>query len=899
MGTKASTHGQVPFRLNALKLAPPAAALQAISREGVCSAICNTSATLSLLCAPAGFGKTTAMSQAYRELQDRGSPVAWLSLAPADNEIARLSIYLIAALRSVIELSFDPSEINDARGDFASANVRTYQLLEELPLIGTGFVLFIDELEHITDFEALRFVERLIGALDPGQRLVIGSRRSPNLHLGRLRVQGRLQELGIEALRFSETETGQFVRARLPSVIDDNEIRHLHGRTDGWPAALQLAAMATLLGKPGGQLPPKDISGSIADFLAEDVLDRLPQEQRTFLQRSSIFEMFCPEMCDAVFATTDSAAWIQKTLAENLFLNKIDADGDWYRYHPLFHEFLQKECALTFRNDVRGFHAKAANWLGTAGRTGLAIDHAIIASEYELAADLIEQCAMRYVRTGQMKAVCGWIARLPEEAVIAHPRLMIAGAYANTYLHKYREAGELIAKLDVATLGTVELADDLLLIRIMLAVWTDNIGNAFEISLANQDKLASGDPYAIGLIQNVIAYSHAFHGYYFFAHQSIATAKRALMSVNALHALTYSTWLEGALSLLQGDALDAHARASASLAQVVNAGQKYSSASPVAAVNFMEVLYEINDLERIEALVDDYLPLIRETCIPDHAIIAHRIAARLYALSGRQAQALEVLNTLQDLGDARSIPRFSAAARLDRIWIASVAGDLSTVNRLLPLVTTESIWKPFHGLWTHAEDIDDAQIATFRYALLSGDAASATTQIEVAVRQAEAGNRRRRVFRLQCLLAQAHELARRRQRALDILERTLVAAHSLGLIRVFADEAWCLLPLLEALALRDTAIPQDYLFRLMEAVRKNLHSHRGSSAPEQPADAILSPRERQILNLVAEGFSNKELAARVLVAESTVETFLHRINTKLGTRNRTQAVARGRDLKLI
>lgn len=890
-----------PFRLNALKLAPPAAAAQAINRDAVCSLICSTPATLVLLSAPAGFGKTTSMSQAYRELKAKQSAVAWLTFDPADNDLGRMGMYVVAALRSIFaELSIDPGELDALRGDFSAANSRVCRLLDEMPLLSAPFVLFLDEFEHITDPEALAFLDRLMAALDTGQRLVIGSRRNTNRNLGRLRVQGRLIELGIEALRFSEAETRQFVNVRMRSEIADTELLRLHGHTEGWPAALQLATMGSLFDKASNRSLPKELSGSIADYLAEDVLDRLPHEQRTFLLRSSIFEMFCPAMCDEAFQTADSAVWIAKTVAENLFLNKIDADGDWYRYHPLFHEFLRHECEIAFGNDVRQFHVRASRWLDTAGRTGGAIVHAIAAQDNEFAADLIEKSAMRYVRTGQMKAVCDWVSTLPEHCLSARPGLMIAGAYANTYLHKYGEAGALVARLDAAKANALDVADDLLLIKVMLAAWTDNLGAAFEIALANQDNLASADPYVVGVIRNVVAYSHAFRGYYFFAHQNVAAAKRALSSINALHGLSYSIWLEASLSLLQGDAADACSRASILLNQVVNAGHKYSSASPVAAATLLEALYEMNDFDMIEALAEDYLPLIRETCLPDQIIIAHRVVARVHTLRKQHAQALQVLNLLQDLGDARGIPRFASAARLDRIWMASLAGDLSTVNRLLPLVTVESIWAPFKGLWTFAEDIDDPKIAAFRYALLSGTAHSIIGEIEAAMRQAESANRRRRVLRLQCLLAQCHELCRRRQKAQDILEQTLNAAQSLGLVRVFADESWCLVPLLEALSLRNTALAPDYLFKILDAARQrpgNAPSTQSTAMPE--TESLLSPRERQILIMLAEGYSNKELATRVSVAESTIETYLHRINTKLGTRNRTQAVARGRELGLL
>ncbi|MCX7170595.1 MAG: LuxR C-terminal-related transcriptional regulator [Proteobacteria bacterium] len=266
----------------------------------------------------------------------------------------------------------------------------------------------------------------------------------------------------------------------------------------------------------------------------------------------------------------------------------------------------------------------------------------------------------------------------------------------------------------------------------------------------------------------------------------------------------------------------------------------------------------------------------------------------------RPERALEVLNLLQDLGDARGIPRLAAAARLDRIWIALVERDLVTANRLLPLAAAEHIWQPYAGRWTYAEDIDDPEIAAVRLALLSGEASNVIGKIEQASSRAEAANRRRRFLRLQCLLAQAHEFSRRRHRALEILERTLAAAEPGGMTRVFADESWCLLPLLQAMSARANAISPAYIAKITEAATYTLG--RPAVLPEEhAADArtLLSPREVQILLLLSEGHSNKALSAKLNVAESTIETYLHRINVKLGARNRTQAVARGRELDLI
>ncbi|MBI5920198.1 MAG: hypothetical protein HY847_00965 [Betaproteobacteria bacterium] len=904
MKNNATAHDREATRLNTVKFAPPSSANSSVPRESLGKLILHAEENIVLVSAPAGFGKTTAMSQVYRQWAEQGMTVVWLTLDAADNHIGRFGMYVSAALSlSIPELSVETQFSNDLMSEISTASVRLYRLLDELPLISKPFVFFLDEFEHITDPNVLGFVDRMLCALAQGQKMVIGSRRNPSLHLGRLRVQGRLLELDVDQLRFSIEETRCFVRQRIPGETLDVEWDRYHDKTEGWPAALQLAITATLLRKSPAEFVPREFSGSdrgFADYLAEDVLARLPVDQQTFLLRSSIFDMFSPELCDSVFQITDSETLIGKSVSENLFLSKVDADGDWYRYHPLFLEFLRKQFDHGLRHEIPQLHLAAAKWFAERGRLTPAISHALAASDHNLAATFMEQSAMTYLCSGQLNIIHQWLEMLPESCLIGHPRLLVAGAYATTFLHRYEDASRLLSKLDAVKPDEQNISGDLLAIKIMLSAWTDNLRECFNIALEGQRTLASVDPYVVGLMHNAVAYYHQCQGYFYFSLQTLAVSKQALTSINALHGLTYARTFEGAISMLQGDTANAHSRAAAALSQANSAGHRYSSASPVAASYLAEVLYETNRLDDVEPLIDDYLTLMRETCIPDQIIVAHRIAARVHAMRKRPERALEVLNLLQDLGDARGIPRLAATARLDRIWLALVERDLVTANRLLPLAAAEHIWQPFAGMWTYAEDIEDPEIAAFRLALLSGEASNIIGKIEQASSRAEAANRRRRYLRLQCLLAQAHESSRRRHRALEILERTLAAAEPGGMIRVFADESWCLLPLLQAMSARPSTVSPAYLTRISEAATYTTGrpaTHVDEHLPD--AKSLLSPREVQILLLLSEGYSNKALSAKLNVAESTIETYLHRINVKLGSRNRTQAVARGRELDLI
>lgn len=275
--------------------------------------------------------------------------------------------------------------------------------------------------------------------------------------------------------------------------------------------------------------------------------------------------------------------------------------------------------------------------------------------------------------------------------------------------------------------------------------------------------------------------------------------------------------------------------------------------------------------------------VIHDGCLPDHIIVAYRVLARIQAQRGQYAQALVTLDTLQDLGDVRSIPRISAASRIDKHRLA--------------LLADASVWQSSSGFLLYAENLDDPLVADARLALVEGSVRAVIPRLQDAICEANALNRRRRVARLQCLLAQAFDVARRRPQALETLERALLQAEPGGMLRVFADEPWHLHDLLQALADRKCAVSPGYLQNLRAAATRT--EPVAPKGPLQDEAMRLSPKEGQILRRLAEGHSNKELARKLFVTENTVETHLRRIYGKLGIRSRTQAVARALELGLI
>jgi len=898
-------HPQPPsnpgIRVNTRKLRPSYDATGKVERSRIFTLVDRSSANLVLVTAPAGYGKTTTLSQLYCQMRTAGRAACWLTVDASDDDLGRFTFYLRAALGSVLEEVHEPESAGPGLDGSAASSARVQQLLETLDLTEAPFVLFIDEFEEIGSTKVLQLLGEIVAGLSPGQQIVLGSRQTPDLPLGRLRVSGRLLEIDADLLKFDREESRRYIAGRLPCALNEAELDTLQDRTDGWPAALQLAA-AALTGRSDTAALLEGLvasSRNISDYLAEDVLARLPPRLCDFLLTTSLFDAFSPAMCDAALGVTDSRECIAATERDNLFLQRIDNDGPWYRYHPLFREFLgtQLRHSGVTPERIATLQLNAARWLADHDKPFPAVPYALAAGDQALAADIMSMRATALVRVGQFDTVAKWIAAIPDAILATHPNLLIAGAYAATFLHRYDEASRLVELLPAEAQIDETISAELVALRIMLCAWSDRLVEAFRIGESARARLAVMPPYVAGLIHNALAYEAIALGSDITAAQEIAAAKHLLEPIGAVHPLNYSVSFEGAIALLQGEAKAARARFEGTLEAVIAGGHRYTTSTAIVAAHLAEALYELNEIDAAETLLIDYLPVIHDGCLPDHIIVTYRVLARIQAQRGQYAKALVILDTLQDLGDVRSIPRISAASRIDKHRLALLAGDLAAAQRLAPLLADESVWRPFEGFSTYAENLDDPLVADARQALVEGSVRAIIPRLQDAICEASGQNRRRRVARLQCLLAQAFEVARRRPQALETLERALAQAEPGGMLRVFADEPWHLNELLRALSDRKCTASPTYLQSMLSAATK--------TAPVAPKGHLqdeamrLSPKEGQILRLLAEGHSNKQLARKLFVTENTVETHLRRIYGKLGIRSRTQAVARALELGLI
>jgi LuxR family transcriptional regulator, maltose regulon positive regulatory protein len=434
---------------------------------------------LTLVCAPAGFGKTTLLGQ-WLFQGDRA--VAWLSLDDGDNDPIRFLSHVIASLQTV----------QAGIGEAAWAALYSPQhpplesiltlLLNEVTTVMPPLCLVLDDYHVIKAgavHDALRF---LLEHLPPQMHLVITSRSDPPLPLARLRARGELLELRSDELRFTPDETATFLRDMMGLSLSAEDIIALEGRTEGWIAGLQLAALS-MQGRG-------DLCGFIAaftgshryilDYLVEEVLQDQAENVLRFLLQTSILERLTGPLCDAVTGQPGSQEMLESLERANLFLIPLDDDRRWYRYHHLFAEVLQNRLQSVDPTSAPKLHRQASRWFESEGLLDEALRHALAAPDLERAATLIEQHAWPMCVQGNILAVRAWLERLPQPLVRSRPQLTTTYSLVLTVTGQLEAAERLLA--ETAPMFTPdtppEIRGELALVRSTLARFRGDVASS-------------------------------------------------------------------------------------------------------------------------------------------------------------------------------------------------------------------------------------------------------------------------------------------------------------------------------------------------------------------------------------------------------------------------------------
>ena len=906
----ASKHGDPLTFLLATKLHLPRPRTQLVRRSHLVERLQRGAEhALTLVSAPAGFGKTTLLAQ---WLAEGSMPVAWVSLEPEDNDPTRFLAYLIAALQAV-----------DAQlGTAALALLHTPQppppetvlavLTNDLVGRNAGDVaLVLDDYHVITSESIQRGMTFLLEHLPPQLHLVLATRADPPLPLVRLRAQGQLTEIRATDLRLGTAEVNTFLQAVMGLDLEASAIATLEHRTEGWITGLQLAALS-LQGRADVSGFLTAFTGShrfVLDYLSEEVLSRQPAAVQQFLLHTCILERLSGPLCDAVTEQEGSQAMLEALERANLFVVALDDERRWYRYHHLFAEVLRSHLQQRAPTLVPQLHRRASTWYEQHKLPVEAVQHALAVPDPELAARLIEPVAPPLASHGQLFTLLGWLNALPEAVMRTRPLLCIHHAGLLKFTNQLEAAEQLLQKVErgvqeIPAEQARTISGFVLGNRAAIALFSGNITLAISFARQALALLPEAD-----VVHRAGALATTIHAYLVSGDVTPATQHEVAATVALIR-----TW-DNLFAIVCSIALLAHLhvqrgrlrQAAAIYAQVVQVVPQPAVLQTAFSSLFYyfglgDLLRERNDLDAAERNLLQGMALVKETLTvePFVAVLGYTALARLQQAQGNLRAAFATLDALAQLAEQRHFAAHlmtqGAAVRAQlELAQGNVAAAIRWAEASGLSATDEELPYPCEGEYLALARVCIAQARNNPAGSFLQDALHL---LERLLRDAEAKARLGSVLAILMLRALALEAQGNRTGAFSSLERALLLAEPEGYIRLFVDEGAPMLALLHHA--RGRGIVPEYIATLLSAFGEQHASDLPvASARHSLLVEPLTERERDVLRLLLEGASNRQIAQRLVLSVNTVKRHVYNICGKLEVRSRMQAIIRARALDLL
>lgn len=894
------------------KLSAPAASSGTVSRRAIVDAVCGPRAPrLALIRAPAGFGKTTVMQECRQRFSVLAIPAVWVTLDRADNDAARFLRVLQAAFCPL--LGMDCMELSSPSAEAMPSDIgaAALRLFDRLRAYADPFVVLLDDFEVIHESGVYALVREFIDMLPRQAQLVIGSRSSPDLRLGRLRAQGDLLEIDAAQLRFTLSETVRFLGSRAQASLTERDVERLHTKTEGWVAALWLAVLALERSSAPSEFIDR-FSGTdraVADYLAEEVLARQSPRVRAFLLQSSVLKELDPDICDFVLERSDSAELLDTLEHANTLLVRVGEGLPTYRYHSMFATFLQQQLMREEAPKVRELHHRAAQWFLRNQRPVPAIDHALEGGDVALAIELLEVHGERLLAQGRMRILSRWLESLPAPAFASHPELMALRIWARCFTRGSREAAQLLESSGLDESVSARVHMHLLGIRPLLLAMMDRYEEAYAAGRKSLEQLPTDIAFSDMVLANAMTTVASVLGQHHEARRLLDSARRSQGQSGSSFNVMYSEAAEGIIDMQEGRLRQATARFRLAFNAVV--GEKFSHAhsNAWAGVLFASVCYEANEMEQANHLLQVYLPIARDIQLTDQIISGHVLLSRIDFSRGDIDRAFQALTELEYIGHQRRLPRLVASARLERGRLHLRQGHPSAAKAELELAGDRALWEQISGLRLLANDTDYLELAQLRWEAYVGDANLAAHRLEQEACRARAGSRVRRELKLKLLRAIALLRGQHHRAALALGRDVLKEACGEGYIRLILEEGPPAGGLLQSVVAagkergldRANPIFVEYLQRLERyfSAERALGEVTAIATQESSLVEPMTRKELIVLRLLADGYSNHAIAEKLFMSDSTVRTHLRNISSKLNTHSRTQAVAVARRLSLL
>ena len=846
---------------------------------------------LSLVSAPAGSGKTTLVAE---WLSQTRRPRTWISLDVGDNDPARFLAYLVAALGLIHASVGTGLRAMSQSPTPPEPEAMVSSLINEIAEASVSFVLVLDDYHLIHSLAIHQMVAFLLEHMPPSMHIVIATREDPPTPLGRLRGQGQVTDIRQADLRFTEQETAHFLRTLSRVDLLPDEISEVHRRTEGWAAGLQLAGLS-LRGTDDAKRIVQSFTGSsrfVLDFLIEEVFQQQSTDTRSFLLQTSILDRLTAPLCDAVTGRSDSHEMLVSLERANLFTLQGDSSREWYRYHRLFADLLRHRLSLDEGCDEQELHRRASRWYAQEGLPSEAVNHALAASAWAEAAQLILDASDMLLSQGRMRTLLAWHDALPDDVVRNDVRLCAERAWPLILTEQLEEAERYLALAEQLAKEQDDgsLLGDFAAAHSYIARMRGDMHTAMTLSEKALQLLSRDDLVARSVVAVNLGISKWFQGSMEEAEDALKEAVRAGKGSGNDYAHCAARVFIARILRARGQ-LHESARA----CRLIVGEDAQASICCLAHYDLARILYEWDDLAGAAEHIEHGIELCRRGGSVEFLVGGLGTLAILRQAQGDATAAEMALQEAEELVDEVGI---SPATRLghlvSRVHVSLAQGDLMAASQaatrapaleesgslpdFLALLLIRARLSVALGLSGAAEHLGRAR-------MLASQTGWQSVDIQAHV--------------LQSLVAASPD------EALDVLADALARAEPEGYVRTFVDAG----PLMHGMLGQATTqrISPTYIkhlrARFARDTGRGAERTRSLRTPaihgDSPLIEPLSEREIQILSVLGEGLTNDEIARQLYISVNTVKTHLKTIYGKLGVHRRRDAVSKAHDLGLV
>ncbi|MCY1332965.1 HTH-type transcriptional regulator MalT [compost metagenome] len=898
------------------KLLPPAETSNLIPRPRLIKRLGEAgNAVLALIQAPPGYGKTCVLAQHYHWLQQHGQRVTWLSLDPSTQELP----VFVAYLKGAIELAGVEGLAHEQLTRVGENNLhRAFNAILGLvqTQAGAPLYIFVDDVHHLTGTDSVRVLSMLIDHAPPGLHFILSFRGEPCLSVARQRMHGQVYDLGARDLCFNHGETAQLMEKHNVSGLDQAQLNILETRLEGWAGGLKLAAML-LRRDPELLHDLANFSGErrqFADFFLQDVLGRQPDNIRRFLQCSAVLERLCVPLCNALTQRQDGQEMLRECEARGLFLLPMDEEQKWYRYHPLFAEFLRRQLRESDSGLYEQLNRRASDWFSDNQLHTEAFNHALASRDILRAAEIMDANCEQIFSVDE-NAV-NLVERLPEELLERFPRILLSKTWnllmgwqfetcrqllvnARQSIDRLEQAGQ-VSEMEIRNLNHQMMHREM-----MLAMLADQMPQVEEKARTLIDEYDDAHPLVRASLYTALIYARREHYKLGDIERLHTQALEYLNRAGSPLGTVFHQAVLGPSRFVAGRVHVALQSLNDTLKSAERLAGKGSPLAAVVAMHLAKIHYERDELALSRKILEQYLPQISYKGFVDQAIAGWLTRARLSMIDGDVSTALRMLDEADVFAQEHDFERLRLFTLAERLKWLLRQGDTDSVIRLgrkHDLRRPANQFAPHHGITTR----DEARaLAWVRVAQAEDRLPEALGLAKQWHRHMSAADAIRSVLRWDLIIAHLSLLSGDQRAALRIVRRAMFQAAPGGFIRVFLDEGTWLHGLLREQLQAATLEGEPADAFATELLRRFQGDDAITAKPALPATesvviaGSLNSRELDILKMVAAGMLNREIGDKLGMTEGSVKWYLQQIYDKIGIRRRSQAAERARQLGIL